>query len=113
MRKELAELHRRLLNVESELAAVKEQKAYQTQNKSRTLDDKSLPYQPKYKNKQLQQAQASSFTQPKVPAFRPRTCETCSSTYPTEEDFLKHDALQFCCDICGICFPSKKDVKTH
>ena len=114
LRKELTELRQRLLNVESELAAVKEQKAYQTQNRPGTVDDKSLQqHQPKFKKQHLQQAQTSSFTQPKAQTFKPRTCGTCSLTYPTEEDFRRHDALQFCCDICGICFPSKNDVKVH
>ena len=41
------------------------------------------------------------------------TCETCDLTFQTEEEFEEHDLLQFYCNICLICFPTKKALNIH
>ena len=40
-------------------------------------------------------------------------CKTCDLGFTTHEDFRLHDRLQYCCDICGICFPTEDAVYLH
>ena len=54
----------------------------------------------------LQQEYVSSLHQP----FQ---CETCHKVFPNSEEYKKHDALQFCCDDCGICYATQIQADLH
>ena len=41
------------------------------------------------------------------------TCESCDLEFESEEDFLDHDAYQFICDICLICFATTEALNEH
>ena len=109
VKQEIMDLQSRLHKLEAELAALKNTKSLESQHRTKVMDNSSLLQS---KSKKLSQ-QSSPFTPPGGRSVKPRTCETCSLSYPTEEDFRRHDSLQFCCELCGICFPTKKDVKIH
>ena len=42
-----------------------------------------------------------------------KICQTCDLGFHSHKDFEEHDALQYCCDICGICFRSEEAVHVH
>ena len=111
VRQEIMDVRSRLLTLEAEIAALKNSKGHEFQHKTKMLDNSSLLLPEARSQKQSQPP--LSFNQPGTRSVKPQTCETCSLSYPTEEDFRRHDSLQFCCELCGICFPTKKDVKIH
>ena len=40
-------------------------------------------------------------------------CETCKKVFQTSEEYKKHDAFQFCCDDCGICYATQVEADLH
>ena len=40
-------------------------------------------------------------------------CETCQTVFTNQNDFKKHDALEFCCDDCGICYSTQVEADLH
>ena len=62
-----------------------------------------LQQEPQYQY-QLQQAQNTSQN---------LQCETCRQVFHNSEDFKEHDALQFCCDDCGICCATQVQADIH
>ena len=48
-----------------------------------------------------------------LPSDKSLQCETCQEIFATEEEFNHHDALQFCCDECFICFETQVIADLH
>ena len=48
-----------------------------------------------------------------VPKRKYFPCQSCSLVFHSIEDLKWHDSYQFYCDICTICFATKKDLNEH
>ena len=40
-------------------------------------------------------------------------CETCHEIFKNSDEYNEHDKMQFCCDDCGICYPTQIEVDLH
>ena len=43
----------------------------------------------------------------------PPICRICDMDFPERDHYLDHDSYQYCCVICGICFRTEDDAKSH
>ena len=41
------------------------------------------------------------------------TCKTCKMSFRDLDWFTEHNAYEYCCSICEICFQTKEDVIEH
>ena len=52
-------------------------------------------------------------TLPQYTSQQPLKCETCQTVFQNSKDYEEHDALQFCCDDCGICYATQLQADFH
>ena len=44
---------------------------------------------------------------------QPLQCDTCHKVFQTNYEFKEHDAMEFCCDDCSICYSTQLEADLH